>query len=91
MTIKSRTGLVCVISMTLVVGCESVPLAPGADKVKITSYSADVASCKPVGNVYMNINDSSQILDMLRNQTIGLGGNALFRTGYNAGVAYRCE
>jgi hypothetical protein len=76
------------------VGCVSaVALAPGADQVKLTHNAADVASCKAVGNV-TGLSDRKGTLDiepLLRNRTIGLGGNTVFLTqGEFEGVAYRC-
>lgn len=72
--------------------CVTAPLAPGADKVKLTQNADDVAGCKAVGNVSTEYNlwvDAS-----LRNKTVGLDGNVLFLTLETAerkeGVAYRC-
>ena len=74
--------------------CVTVTLAPGADKVKLTNNPADVAACKPVGNVSakLDIWNPKDAEFQLRNRTVGLDGNALFYTGWgeNEGVAYRC-
>jgi len=71
----------------------TVALAPGADQVKLTHNVADVASCTAVGNV-TGLSDRIGTLDiepLLRNRTIGLGGNTVFLTnGEQEGVAYRC-
>jgi len=65
------------------------PLAPGADKVKFTQDAADVTGCKPVGNVSA-LRTRSDTESYLRNTTIGLGGNTVFRTASFEGVAYNC-
>jgi len=87
---------------TLVAGCGALPsevsLAPGADQIKITSIGADVEGCTPVGNVtYMiDIWRPGEGEKNARNQTIGLGGNVLFASGWDSatgarrGIAYRC-
>jgi hypothetical protein len=70
-------------------GC--VTLAPGADKVKLTSNAADVKGCVAVGNVKADAhNDPMDIDNTLRNQAIGLNADVVFRTDVGAGVGYRC-
>jgi Domain of unknown function (DUF4156) len=79
-------------------GC--VSLAPGADKVRITKTAADVSSCTAVGNVRVpqDSNGQPNIANAdaeVRNQPLGLGGNAVFVTSSSLGVpvegvAYRC-
>jgi len=80
-----------------VTGCTTVPLAPGADQVKITRNEADVAFCKPVGN----IDRKSILIDwdpkvaarQMQNQAVGLGGNVIFDTSIRdtpMGVVYHC-
>jgi hypothetical protein len=74
----------------LVSGCVR-PLAPGAEQVKITRNTGDVAGCAAVGNL-----DTINTGDDPRNQAIGLGGNVVFDTrpsavfGLMTGVVYRC-
>jgi hypothetical protein len=78
--------------------------APGADLVKITRNSADVAACKPVGNIKVSQNaqggvDASTAETEFRNLTVGLGGNTAFVTAAvpglsnvpTEGVAYHCQ
>jgi hypothetical protein len=70
-------------------GC--VTLAPGADKVKLTSNAADVKGCVAVGNVKTDAqNDPMDVDNTLRNQAVGLNADVVFRTGLGAGVGYRC-
>jgi len=75
-------------------GCATVALAPGAEKVKLTKQTSDVASCKAVGNVKSALVGYSGTDANLQNQTLGLGGNTVFVTGSDgqsvAGVAYSC-
>ena len=77
-----------------------VTLAPGADKVRITKNTADVATCSAVGNIKVPRDARGQV-DIanadaeFRNQTIGFGGNTAFVTSAPLGVAvegvaYRC-
>ena len=83
---------------TLLTAC--VSLAPGADNVRITKNSSDVANCSAVGNVRVPIEDQGRvdIADAdtrFRNQVIGLGGNTVFVTSSSLGIpvqgiAYRC-
>jgi hypothetical protein len=90
-------GVYLVAIVAIVSGCVSVTLAPGADLVKTTHNPADVASCKPVGNV-----DGAEgnpqptpdnVLHQLQNKAVGLGGNVVFLTTPMAsqGVAYLCN
>jgi hypothetical protein len=88
--------LIAVAVFALFSGC--VTLAPGADKVRITQNSADVASCSAVGNIKAPRDAQGQVdlLDAetsLRNQTVGLGGNTALETStlLGEGVAYRCQ
>jgi hypothetical protein len=77
-----------------------VSLAPGADKVRITKSALDVSRCTAVGNINVSggVQGPSQIVDAsqkLRNQAVGLGGNAVFVTVAvlgvpSEGVVYRC-
>ena len=43
--------LVAAMSATLMVGCTMLVVAPGADKVRLTVNTADVTTCKAVGNI----------------------------------------
>ena len=88
----SRT-LMLAAAVLVTCSCVTVTLAPGAEKVKLTHASADVAACKPVGNVFAELGNGRQFAEyQLRNRTVGLDGNALFYTGSreNEGIAYRC-
>jgi len=83
--------------IALSTGCANTPLAPGADKVKITRSADDVASCKPVGNIHLDCENTINVgtEPIARNQAIGLGGNTVFVTGGTlgaicGGVAYSC-
>jgi hypothetical protein len=95
-----------IISMgTVLAACVATPitLAPGADQVRITKDSADVASCTAVGNVdaHQYPLDHSNAMRQMQNETTGLGGNTLFLTfdpadhminppnAYATGVPYR--
>jgi hypothetical protein len=78
-----------------------IPLAPGAEQVKVTKNASDVVNCKAVGNLSNvnggNLTDAGQRI--ARNQAIGLGGNTIFDTsntfqesqGVVEGVVYRCN
>ena len=65
-------------------------LAPGADRVKFTQNAADVAGCKAVGKVSAPDLSTWNVEIELRNRTVGLDGNTVFRTKFREGVAYRC-
>jgi hypothetical protein len=77
-------------------GCTS--LAPGAEKVKITTAAKDVEGCKILGQVTAPgpFNGPDDWKNQLKNATFALGGDAVFRTGPLAftrhvdGIAYRC-
>jgi hypothetical protein len=78
-----------------------IPLAPGAEQVKVTRIAGEVANCQAVGNLGGvnggNLTDAGQRI--ARNQAIGLGGNTIFDTssalqesqGVVEGVVYRCN
>jgi hypothetical protein len=90
------------ILFTLLLGsCATVTPAPGSDKVHVTNNPADVAACKPVGNIAVP-KTSNGTVDMasaatdFRNRTVGLGGNtALVTSGFVSipveGIAYHCD
>lgn len=84
-------------AIVLGTGCANPPLAPGADKVKITRIADDVASCKPVGNIHLDCKNTINVgtEPIVRNQVVALGGNTVFVTGGTfgaicGGVAYSC-
>ncbi len=71
----------------------TITLAPGADRVKLTENTSDVAGCKVVGNVtgLMPMGDKQFYFEAtLRNRTVGLDGNTVLLTARGEGVAYRC-
>jgi len=91
---RLRTPVVLSLTLAAILlitcSCATVPfaLAPGADRVKLTRNAADEAGCKAVGNVSTPLDYDHD--DRLRNETVGLGGNAVFLTSTLEGVAYRC-
>lgn len=93
MTTHHRFAAIALIGL-VTAGCVTVALAPGAEKVKITKVTGDVASCKAVGNVTAPMQGTEAINATLQNQTLGLGGNTVFVTGPEGqaigGVAYNC-
>jgi hypothetical protein len=92
-------GILVAFSGPSLYGCvwpQPVPLAPGADQVKITRSAADVASCTAVGNIDSHITGiPTQIPPQMQNQAVGLGGNVVLDTSVmgttTTGVIYRCE
>jgi hypothetical protein len=95
MTTCQRVSVILA-SAALLTGCVTVALAPGAEKVRLTSNSQDVTTCTAVGNVRVpaDVHEQNPFADNneLRNQAIGLGGNTVFITNgaLGEGVAYRC-
>lgn len=91
-------AVVMLVSVSLLTACVTIALAPGADKVRVTSNPQDVAPCTAVGNVRIpqianrNSPPVANPMDDLRNQAVGLGGNTVFVTSaeLGEGVAYRC-
>ena len=88
-------GLVLVAIVVLSSSCTpmTVRLVPGADRVKLTENTSDVAGCKVVGNVtgLMPMGDKQFYFEAtLRNRTVGLDGNTVLLTARGEGVAYRC-
>jgi hypothetical protein len=82
-------GCIALVLSATLSGC--VTLAPGADKVKLTSNAADVKGCVAVGNVKTDAqNDPMDVDNTLRNQAVGLNADVVFRTALGAGVGYRC-
>ena len=80
------------------IGC--VSLAPGADKVLLTTDSSAVMTCTAVGNVREQVDvnrqtDTANASAVFRNRVVALGGNTGFVTDGSVrvpvqGVAYRC-
>ena len=96
MKTPSRVAVVVAFGVATV-GCATVALAPGAERVRLTNNAADVVSCKSVGNVRAHSDsplNSEASMATIRNQAVGLGANTIFFTGYvsgsEEGVAYNC-
>jgi len=94
----TKPVLIAVGCATLATACvslsERVKLVPGADQVRLTTSPADIASCKPVGNVHPP--DVVLTPEEFRNEVVGLGGNAAMVTFGSvpypiSGVAYLCS
>lgn len=75
--------------LVLLAACKTTALVPGADKVRMTNTPSDVANCRAVGNLSFDIHASPGDMPLVRNQTIGFGGNTAFLTA-GSGVAYQC-
>ena len=96
---NSKSILIAVACVTLGTACHTPAterrstLVPGAEHVRLTTNSADVAQCKAVGDVYpANMESPSQ---EFRNHVVGFGGNAALVTAGTVkaplqGVAYQC-
>lgn len=84
--------------LTLLNGCATAALAPGADKVQLTEKAADVINCKAVGNINPAQGPKGTTWSTptdFRNQAIGLGGNTVFVSSQYMGapiqgVVYLC-
>ena len=89
---RSRNPVVLrlMLAAVVLVPCSCTVLAPGADRVKFTQNAADVAGCKAVGKVSAPDLSTWNVEIELRNRTVGLDGNTVFRTKFREGVAYRC-
>lgn len=95
--------MAAVISAIVLSGCATAILAPGAEKIMLTTRPADVEGCRPVGSLQLaDRTDSLSLADdeatEMRNQALGLGTGAdtilVTSTDYAAhasGVAYRCH
>jgi uncharacterized cupredoxin-like copper-binding protein len=88
------------LAMLLSSGCQTVTPAPGSDKVHVTRNPADVAACKPVGNIAVKLNgdfgDMATAPTDFRNRAVGLGGNTALVTSGSVsmpveGIAYHCD
>ena len=75
------------VALTLA-ACVTTVLAPGADKVRMTSSPADVAGRKALGNLEGS-SDAINYQNIVRNETVGPGGNVAFLTT-GSGIAYLC-
>lgn len=70
--------------------CQTVPLVPGADKVRITNTPSDVANCKALGNLPPGgAFGDENAWAVIRNNTIGLGGNTVLMAP-GVAIAYQC-
>lgn len=78
------------ILFVMLAACQTVPLVPGADKVRFTNAPADVANCKAVGNLPAGgAFGAENAWAVARNNVIALGGNtALLAPG--VAMAYQC-
>lgn len=86
--------------LTSLAACTPLVLAPGAAQVRVTKSPGEVAGCAAVGNLQVPKDASGSIdahraVTYLKNQTVGLGGNAALVTDGSmrlpvAGVAYQC-
>jgi hypothetical protein len=89
MALRERTLLVCMVitASTVTDGC--VTPAPGAEQMKITRDSGDVAACTAIGNIATDtMNDLDPVV--AANRAVGLNADVVLNTG-NGGVAYRCD
>lgn len=98
----SHTKIVIALCLAALWSCAPLPfaLAPGAEQVLVTNVAADVAGCATVGNIQVPRDGDGFVrvnfaLGQMKNQAIGLGGNAVFVTDGTtkipeAGVAYQC-
>ncbi len=97
---RLRVGTISIVWSVAAVGCATVVSAPGADSVRLTRDSADVAGCTPAGNIRVPTDDQGLVNGAIaeaqfRNLVVGLGGNTgLVTEGVLsipvAGIAYRC-
>ena len=93
-----RLPLFFVLFIASFAGCfgGTVPLAPGAGQVKLTTSSDDVKTCTAVGNIDGRIQAGNlqAVYDQMKNQAVGAGGNTVLNTtaintGWT-GIIYRC-
>lgn len=87
--------LAMAIFVAMLAACETIALVPGADKVRVTNNPSDVANCKAVGELPPGgAVGSANDWTMVRNRTVGLGGNTIYfapAAGMAAsGMAYEC-
>jgi len=94
----SRIQILLCFCLAGISACTTFKLAPGADQVRVTNLAADVKGCTPVGNIKVpegKVALFGNQVNLVRNQTIGFGGNAAFVTEGTlrypeTGIAYRC-
>jgi hypothetical protein len=94
-------GLFATVSATLIVGCTTLTVAPGADKVRVTGNAADVTTCKPVGNIKVPEVSPGLVSPFVaqtqfRNLAVGLGSDVALVTQGSVsvpvtGIGYRCN
>lgn len=84
-----RLAIAVIASGILATAC--VSLVPGAAQVRFTSRAADIAGCRPVGNIRSKAGNPVDIENDMRDQAVGLNANVIFRSTPSSGVAYRCE
>jgi hypothetical protein len=92
--------IVTAVTATLIVGCTTVVVAPGADKVRLTGKATDVATCKAVGNIKTpevspGLVSIAYAETQFRNLAVGLGSDVALVTEGSvsvpvAGIGYRC-
>jgi len=78
-----------ILTFGLLSACATTVLAPGADKVRMASNPSDVATCKATGNINIPQNAGLNADNIVRNQTVGFGGNTAFVTP-GSSIAYLC-
>jgi hypothetical protein len=99
---KCLAGLLSTVSATLIIGCTTLTVAPGADKVQVTGNAADVTTtCKAVGNIKVpevspGVVSPYVAQTQFRNLAVGLGSDVALVTQGSvsvpvAGIGYRCN
>ena len=86
---KHLFGLLCV-GLVLLSGCAT--LSRGGEHVVVTANIDK--ECKNLGPVTVSITGwglPQESMNVLRNNVADAGGNTLFQTGTNSGIAYLCE
>jgi hypothetical protein len=94
-------GLLTTMTATMILGCATLVVAPGADKVRLTVNAADVTSCKPVGNIKTpevspGLVNGAYAQTQFRNLAVGLGSNVALVTQGSVsvpvtGIGYSCS
>ena len=79
---RNVLSLALAAALSLLAGCMTPVLVPGAAEVKIVRSAADVAACTAVGNFRQPPGE----FDDPRNVIVGLGGNTLFVTEQTVGI-----
>ncbi len=84
-TVRVRSGWVAFVTLMFLITIENAcaSLAPGAEKIRITTAAKDVEGCKILGQVSLNgpFNGSDDWKNQLKNATLAVGGYVVFRTG----------